>query len=247
MWKNALQLLEELRSLDKQCQAFGSDVHGYRLQKCVSDHDCDQVEARLGAQLPEQLRAFYRTSGNGLAGPYYGMHSIQNLMGLRPDEPYSNTNGLETSPDHSDDNTESTERFSNLTGLIGIIDFGCGDEVCIVTNGDQLGQIVMTNEAEGNTVQLADNLLDFYTNWLQMEIGIFKTTKALIENGSSLETISNVVRDKYQRHNAGDLVSSVLDTKKPTGLFGNIGAKRYHGATQQPWYEKLLESYRRRK
>ena len=65
-----------------------------------------------------------------------------------------------------------------------------------------------------------------------------------MDSGASLAEINQAVRGKFESYDAEDIIVSIADVEKPAALFGNGGNRIYHGATQTPWYEKVLREWR---
>src|SRR5262249_57396808 len=87
MWAEVLEKLEQLKAIDKQCQAFGARTHRYILWPCLRPDEIERVEQQLGVKLPESLRMFYLEAGDGGAGPNYGHLPAFVLWGQLRDRP----------------------------------------------------------------------------------------------------------------------------------------------------------------
>jgi hypothetical protein len=68
--------LAELRHLDAGRRVQGAESHGYRLAPTVDPDLLQAVETALSARLPEDYRSFLTDLGNGGAGPYFGIASL---------------------------------------------------------------------------------------------------------------------------------------------------------------------------
>ena len=64
-------------SLEHQRTVFGAGTHRFRLNPPVTESELDSFERRNGVDLPADYRAFFARVGNGGAGPYYGIHSLE--------------------------------------------------------------------------------------------------------------------------------------------------------------------------
>ncbi len=68
--------LDHLRAADGAFSVFGSDSHGYFLGPKLKERDLVAVEQRLGVRLPKEYRLFLAHLGEGGAGPFYGLFTL---------------------------------------------------------------------------------------------------------------------------------------------------------------------------
>jgi hypothetical protein len=250
MWEDVLAKIARLLVLDPQHQVFGSEHHYYALAFEVPEEEIIAVERRLGVELPAELREFYLDFGNGIVGPHYGLRPIEEIGSYRASEPYTDAatfraQALKEGRASGSDEYFTVER-SDLTGLIAIIDEGCGHETCIVATGPRVGQIVHVS-ADGYVHETGRTLIQTYEAWVDRELGKFELVKSLMTGGASLDEINREIGEKFESLDAEDIIVSIADIKKPAELFGSGGSRIYHGATQTPWYEKVLREWRERK
>jgi hypothetical protein len=247
MWEDLFERLQGLVDLDKQRQVFGAEHHYYSLAFEVPEEFIADVEGRLGVSLPPELREFYLYCGNGLVGPYYGLRPIEEIQGYRASQPYTDAATLRAQALKAGRARDSEEYFtverSDLTGLVAIIDEGCGHEICLVTNGPRAGEVVNVS-AEGYVYETNRTLIQTYEQWVDRELGKFELVKSLMTSGASLDEINREVNEKFKSHDAEDIIVSIANVEKPAALFGSGGSRIYHGATQTPWYEKVLREWR---
>lgn len=84
------EMVRELRAADTGFRVFGSEAHRYALRPTLSEPELARFEAEHRVSLPEDYRLFLRTVGDGGAGPYYGLESLEtsalhrNVGGLFP-------------------------------------------------------------------------------------------------------------------------------------------------------------------
>lgn len=62
---------------DPDFSRFGADSHKYQLNPPASEDSIAAFEAHFGISLPEGYRNFLLWMGNGGAGPFYGLYSMQ--------------------------------------------------------------------------------------------------------------------------------------------------------------------------
>jgi hypothetical protein len=248
MWDEVVAKIEHLAAFDKQLQVFGAQQHRYQLEPCVPEESLVLHKRWLGAHFPDELKAFYTEVGNGIAGPHYGLRCVDAVTGYHANRPYTDVATLRAEAIASGRATESDKYFSvereQLTGLITIIDEGCGHEMCLVTAGSRVGEVV-TVSADGYVHETNLTLLQTYEQWLDREIAKFELVNQLMSSGASLDEIKGEVRTKFDTLDAEDMIASVADVEKPVSLFGTEYNRIYHGATQTPWYETVLRAWQR--
>ncbi|MFZ6643222.1 SMI1/KNR4 family protein [Undibacterium sp. TC4M20W] len=246
MWQDFKEKLITLRHMDKQCQAFAADEHRYQFGDLVTPALLGRIEKKLNLNLPEQLRQFYITVGNGGAGPHYGLQKVEALYEYEAAKPYPGVEALMALRKRDDENPLDESLSLNrqdLSGLMPILFEGCGHEVCLITNGEKLGKIAFFSTEHGIS-ESAFNMLEFFTDWVDRQLEIFNTIAILANSNYSFEYIRTQMVEKYHEYDAESLVMSVLNIEKPEALFGTKHRKKFHNATQRPWLEEQLANYR---
>lgn len=250
MWGPVLAKLERLRAVDRQCQAFGASKHGYTLRPPASAGEIRAAEERLGVALPPVLRSYYAEVANGGAGPHYGLLSARELEGLRPTVPYPGADALRRLDPGAGELPSNPEYFEApeeaITGLIAVIEQGCGHRTCLVATaaaaGLPVGGVVDVS-CDGYVVDTNLTLPDLYHQWLDGELAVFAAVREAMAAGATFAQIQEDLKTRFGRHDAGDRVASIADVRKPESLFGPGGNTTFHGATQFPWYEKVLRAW----
>ncbi len=74
-------LLEQARQSDAEYKQFGAATHKYQLNPPAALADVEAFEQQLGCTLPEAYRSFLLQAGNGGAGPFYGLFSLEQMQG----------------------------------------------------------------------------------------------------------------------------------------------------------------------
>ncbi len=74
--KRIHKLLEQAKIKDSSLERFGARSHQYKLAQPLSEEKLKRYEEQNGIQLPEEYRDFLLLAGNGGAGPYYGLYSL---------------------------------------------------------------------------------------------------------------------------------------------------------------------------
>jgi hypothetical protein len=243
MWEETAVKLSRLAALDRRRQVFGADYHDYELFSTLSAEELREVEDAWGARFPQELRAFYQEVGDGVAGPYYGVNPSVRVTPYRPSEPYTEVATFRALASHASDDNYVTVNRDDLTGLFGVIDEGCGHEICVVTKGPHADEVIMLS-IEGSLHETGLTFHRFYEQWLDRELGKFDFVKDLMSSVATFEEIETGVLDKFGTYDAPDIIVSVADVEKPVDLFGTTHSRIYHGATQKPWYESVLREWR---
>ena len=68
--------LEQLKIFDKDLELFGADTHKYLLNQILTNDQVAQFERDNKVELPKEYVTFLTTIGNGGAGPFYGIHTL---------------------------------------------------------------------------------------------------------------------------------------------------------------------------
>ena len=162
MWEETKRKIERLGRLDKQRQVFGASNHYYELLPPLSEEELQAIEQWLGVALPPELRAFYKEVGDGVAGPHYGLKSSVAVTPYRASEPYTDIATFRArSKETNGDDSYLAIASEDVTGLIGIIDEGCGRQTCMVTSGPRTGEVVSISE-EGSLHETNLTFHQFY-------------------------------------------------------------------------------------
>lgn len=69
--------LQKLAQFDPQCTLFGAAKHKYSLNPKKTPLELESFEAQHNLTLPQEYRDFLIQLGNGGAGPYYGLFSLE--------------------------------------------------------------------------------------------------------------------------------------------------------------------------
>jgi hypothetical protein len=243
-WLEILSRLAELKTIDKQFEVFGAVDHRYEFAAPLTEQDLQEAERNLGFSLPNELKSFYLTAGNGGAGPAFGVRSIKRLSSYQANARYPGAEALNEilleGEMHADDDSWSC--VAHLAGLLGVIDEGCGHQVCFICNGEKAGTIVFMS-CDGEVYESGLTFVELYSNWIAKELEVFKFVASLIHAMQPIDQIYEAVIKNYQRHDAKDIVASIIDAEKPEALFGTPQRKIFHGASQNPWYEQKLKAY----
>lgn len=73
-------LLKQARQTDAELKQFGAKKHKYQLNPPATPAEVEAFEQQLGCTLPEAYRSFLLQAGNGGAGPFYGLLSLEEVQ-----------------------------------------------------------------------------------------------------------------------------------------------------------------------
>lgn len=150
------ELLEKAKKVDSEYKIFGSKKHKYQLNPPVSLDAVLTLEADFNIKLPDDYVFFLTEIGNGGAGPYYGLYSLEELRQrqycrkqdnkLNPviDSSLSKKmwNELMKQMDDADDDVyDEIEQHIN-TGVFIIGTQGCTYDNLLMCRGSENGKIV---------------------------------------------------------------------------------------------------------
>jgi len=146
-------LIGKAAQADKSCKVFGSSEHKYQLSPAVSIKRVRQFEEKHQVRLPDEYVFFLTMVGNGGAGPFYGLYSLDRL------ENSGNICSSEEKPAFIDKNLtreawaakmkemEDNEKYDFLMeelaeGMLVIGTQGCTFDTLLMCKGSERGKIV---------------------------------------------------------------------------------------------------------
>jgi hypothetical protein len=191
-----IEKLDELRSLDAKFQTFGSEKHRYEMNAATSILEIETFESQQNIKLPSDFREFLIRVGNGGAGPYYGLESLNDSLFIDLDYkrvgeilvpsipfPLSEPWNIEFAGDPEDE--EAYEEFEReyfdgnwSCGLLRICNFGCGVSLNLVVNGEEYGNIWVDDRVNDGGIypdpyfdqQQRVKFVEWYELWLDRSI-----------------------------------------------------------------------------
>lgn len=162
---------------DSAPQAFGAEVHGFQLNPALDEAVVATFEQRYGIRLPEDYRSFLTSTGNGGAGPFYGVFPLGNIddsFDLRKWEdtdigilsqafPFNKEwNDLSGKPEDNLLERDEAQYWKQMEGFehdywdpalvngaFPICHQGCALRILLVVSGDQAGYLWNDLRAEG--------------------------------------------------------------------------------------------------
>ncbi len=193
----------ELMSLDVMKKIFGSSSHMYVLNPVKTEVEIIEFEKQHQITLPEGFRSFLLLAGNGGAGPYYGLESLENSTYANlnykskndlvdPSKPFPHSESWNLSyKDHDPENNEGKYYdFDDLyfdrkwvNGLLRICNFGCGVSINLIVNGPEYGNIwVDDRSSDGGIYPQSSSRVESRTDFLSWDESWGKTSVFQMKN-----------------------------------------------------------------
>nr|WP_145405127.1 SMI1/KNR4 family protein [Paenibacillus xylanexedens] len=176
--------LEQAKQKDAAFLVFGSSSHQYKVDKKLSTKELAQWQANNQVTLPEPYALFLTEVGNGGAGPYYGIYSIEKATSytdshalttkcvLHPKMTKEEWNHL-IEPLISDEDISDLEyeaaRDQVLGGMLCIGTQGCEYDMYLILEGTNRGKVVYTSDFHPDHpffFVYEEHFLDWYERWL---------------------------------------------------------------------------------
>jgi hypothetical protein len=156
--------LRFLRKADRKLAVFGANGHEYKLRPCLLEATIVEFEVRYSVRLPDDYRKFLTQVGNGGAGPYYGIHGLDDLDETHEDywndlsKPFPYHKKCEGPPDllkaikeaEGDESGDEDRRVelvdeywkqASRDGSINICEYGCNLRFLLIVKGPEVGRI----------------------------------------------------------------------------------------------------------
>jgi SMI1/KNR4 family protein SUKH-1 len=164
------EMVAHLASHDPQRARFGARVHGWALRPPLIEEALAAIEGRLAVRLPDDYRAFLTRTGDGGAGPYYGLMRLDHpaQLGLMrgpfaftaPWLPEQGRTSEAAWRDHLDDRW--------LRGCVGLAHLGCGMVAVLVVDGAAAGQVWCDARGHGaGLFPIHASFEAFYLEWIR--------------------------------------------------------------------------------
>ncbi len=223
---------EKLETLKKKQDEDTSDTYkiNYVMAETATEEELKKFEDEHKIKLPEDYREFLLKIGNGGAGPFYGLFSLQDGT-ERADEDSSQegdqiTNALEKDfpisnkavekfvdsynayiAEGDDDKVQYFDVPEPMTGVISLCDYGCGWTYILVVKGEQVGKVWFAGDylSPCPIDKVQWSFLDWYEDWVNASIGIPKKEEKFDKNANDKITIIN-----YDGWKKGDIPETDL-------------------------------------
>ncbi|KPV59321.1 hypothetical protein QJ48_11785 [Paenibacillus sp. A3] len=176
--------LEKAMRKDTDFLVFGASSHKYKVYEKLTAKELADWQAKNQVTLPEPYSQFLTKVGNGGAGPYYGIYSIEKATSyternaltakcvLHPRMTKEEWNHL-IEPLINDEDISDSEYDAAynmvMGGMLCIGTQGCEYDMYLVLEGEHRGKIVYTSGFYPDHpffFVYEDNFLDWYERWL---------------------------------------------------------------------------------
>ncbi|MCG7386387.1 SMI1/KNR4 family protein [Paenibacillus sp. ACRRY] len=176
--------LQQAMHKDADFSLFGASSHQYRVKGKLTAKEVEDWQDRNQVTLPESFTKFLTEIGNGGAGPYYGIYSLDKAASnterqalfakpaLHPGMTKEEWNDLIkplTEDDDISDEEYDEARNKVLGGMLCIGTQGCEYDMYLVLEGEYRGKIVYTSDFHPDHpffFVYEDSFLDWYERWL---------------------------------------------------------------------------------
>lgn len=160
------QQLEQAKNADPELKVFGAKKHQYHLNPPATEDAVVRFEEKIGVQLPTEYRKFLLQAGNGGAGPFYGLFSLEQVeywltWEVEPDE-------LPLLYPERSGKTFESEGEAAFRGCIPIESEGDTYFTYLLVTGPDRGRVLYI-EYEGSWVFFPreTSFLSWYQRWLR--------------------------------------------------------------------------------
>ena len=227
-------LLNKAKAVDKYCYQFGAKSHQYQWNPPASVEEVEEFEQKIGVRLPEEYRNFLLLAGNGGAGPYYGLFSLQKILYWVEDNmdpkkepvlypgieiPQVDEDEFEDDEEEYDqmlddveqENDSETEGEDYLQGCIPIGSQGDSYFMYLLLSGPNEGRVVYV-ESELTYVFFPreQGFLTWYKRWLREVSGGYR----IFWFGTNLDGDEDTLRECYQNTTDKDEKRLILSSMR---------------------------------
>jgi hypothetical protein len=139
------EAVDALAAADPARRRFGARHHAYALAPPLAADALAALEARLGATLPEDHRAFVAGLSAGGAGPYLGLVPVERAAALVVRAPRAG---------------------GPWQRALGLGHVGCGYLAVLALDGDARGEVWLDARAIGVVTPMYPSFAAFYLDWI---------------------------------------------------------------------------------
>ena len=149
LWATARDAVRALAAADPALRRFGAAVHRYELAPPLDAAALDAVEHRLGAALPDELRALLGELAAGGAGPGYGIARVDRAVHR------AGPAGLVAAP-----------AGAPWTQGLPLAHLGCGYLAVVALDGGARGEVWLDARAIGVVRPIQPGVTALYLDWI---------------------------------------------------------------------------------
>ena len=182
---------------------LGVKQHQFQMEPLASEEYLASFERQHGIRLPEGYRCFLKAIGNGGAGPFYGIYSLDRWKDAfyfeigHPKDFLARPCHLSLSKWERDRDWKEKLGFTEDTpdevlwqGTITLASQGCTYYALLVISGELRDRVIYMDESGQAPIIISDNsFLDWYERWLdetleELEIRWFGTPSQPVSQGT---------------------------------------------------------------
>jgi hypothetical protein len=152
LWATARDAVRALAAADPALRRFGASVHRYQLAPPLDAAAVAAVEHRLGAALPDDLRALVTELGAGGAGPGYGLVPVDRTAGR--------TTGPTAGP------VVAAPAGAPWSRGLPLAHLGCSYLAVVALDGDARGEVWIDARAIGVVRPIQPGVTALYLDWI---------------------------------------------------------------------------------
>jgi len=218
--KRILNLLEQAREKDSELERFGAYEHQYKLSAPASEETIQAFEEQQGIRLPEEYRDFLLFVGNGGAGPFYGLYTLEEQEEELDDSAYHVQTEPVIYPKMSDEDWDKAadpegrrkgEEAHPYVGVLPIGSQGCTLMTGLMLSGPYRGQVVYYDEdCCGKPFFVREKgFLKWYERWLREVIAGYNDE---IEFGTNIDGNPEQLLELYKQTEDPEEKIEIIDS-----------------------------------
>ena len=191
-WAEIVARVRELDRADPNREIFAADAHAYRFAPPLTEEAVARFEREAAIALPDDYRRFLIEVGDGGAGPYHGILSLDASLEETPlealREPFPYTRAIDFFAQYSEHppmehiavmtrdaayRARVTEKLAALVrddmvaGTLCVCHYGCGDRYRLVVTGPQRGRMWHDGIEPGSGIfPMNESFTELYERWL---------------------------------------------------------------------------------
>lgn len=261
--------LNQLKANDPAHLLFGASKHRYSLGHTITEAETATFENRHAIDLPPGYRRFLLELGNGGAGPYYGLETLQDslyadldykigLIDPAKEFPFTAAWNIDFSDKDEAEYTRLEDEYFDSKysdGLLRLANFGCGVSINLVVNGREYGNIWVDDRCNDGgiypEVQFTKgeriDFLTWYERWLDQSLQKFEAPPAppAVETGESDAAIRELHAEAsrlFERRNDDQTIINILIKKGAAPHYAEMILEnvKTDRSHQKAYYKHLL-------
>jgi hypothetical protein len=193
-------LLNSLQKEDKAFRVFGANRHQYKLNSPLTETELQAFEQKYQVKLPVDYRLFLKNIGNGGAGPFYGLETLEeSARGCKLNTPFPFTKATEL---YSEKEMEAWNNWwDDYSGVLEICHQGCATYSYLVVNGPTYATIW---EGREDLYPTGLTFYAWYRHWAERSLRTLANESLIdrIKIGMAKSEVIKVVGGDWQERQA---------------------------------------------